>query len=97
MAPPLPKRASNDKWHISGYDTDRYDVQYEAVFGSRTVNVGDEIRVKNKRGTYRFARLVTLRSTDATWVDCLHNDFGWCSYYLKDIKGPAPKKRRRKT
>jgi anaerobic selenocysteine-containing dehydrogenase len=98
MAPPQrPINQKRNAWHLSGYDPDQFEVHHELTIGKRVIQMGDSIKIKNKRGEFTFRAIVRNLATDKVWVDCLHPNLGWSSFYLDQIKGPAPKRRVRKS
>jgi hypothetical protein len=98
MAPPIRKSVNqnHDTWYISGYNPETHTVIYEHIMGTRTIQPNDKIKIKNRTGEFTFGRVVRLHRTGSTWVDCLHPKGWWASFPVSEIKGPVPKRRKKK-
>ncbi len=60
---------------------------HELPFGRDIIKPGDNIRIKNQRGTYKVYQFAYNDQTAVTWVDCMHNDHGsFHSFYVTRIK-----------
>ena len=73
-------------------------VYYELEFNNDIIKPGDQIRIKNTRGTFTFVKWVHNSQKDVTWIDCrdnkTHEDR---SFYIENLKMVIrPKKSRRK-
>lgn len=94
MAKKKPVAPTTEPYHLNPH----IFVEYELPFGNDLIVPGDNIRIRNSRGTYRFYKVVTNMKLDKTWVDCMCNETGeYKSFYVEQIKLVIrPKKSRRK-
>lgn len=73
---------------------------FELPFGKDIIRTGDNIKIRNTRGTFRFIKVVHNITQDITWVDCMDNNTGeFRSFYVERIKNVVRPKRsyKRKT
>lgn len=67
---------------------------FEFPFGKDIIVAGDNIKIRNTRGTFKFLKVVHNISKDVTWVDCMDNNTGeFRSFYVEQIKGVIRPKR----
>jgi len=70
----------------------------ELPFGNDVIKPGDMIRIKNRRGQFKFYKVCHNMQKDVTWVDCMDvKTLEWRSFYIDEIKCVIrPKRSRRK-
>lgn len=72
-------------------------VSYEYEFNEKTTFVpNDELRIKRAHGKFKFIKHTYSPNRDAEWIDVKDYLGKIRSFYTNDIKGPVPKKRRKK-
>jgi hypothetical protein len=60
---------------------------FELPFGKDVIRAGDNIKIRNTRGTFRFIKVVHNVVKDVTWVDCMDNATGeFKSFYVNQVK-----------
>jgi hypothetical protein len=102
MAPKSKKATKNENaWFENAYqDVENLSVLYEIRVGEDTVTPGSPLKIKNRRGSYKFRCLVHNSKLDVSWVDviCMTNG-SWISIRPEQIKCLVKPKRsrRRKT
>lgn len=88
------KKNSTDRERRPYYFNDSISVFYEMKFGKHVINPGDNIKIKNERGTFKFLQLVHNAAKDVTWIDCYFPSQGtYHSFYVDRLKGPVPAKK----
>lgn len=73
-------------------------VFYEMKHGNDHISVGTVVRFKNRRGTFKFVKLVHNAEKGVSWIDCMESGTGiYRSFYVEELKGMVkPRKRRKK-
>lgn len=73
-------------------------VFYEMKHGNDQISAGTVVRFKNRRGTFKFVKLVHNAEKNVSWIDCMETNTGiYRSFYVEELKGMVkPKKRRKK-
>ena len=71
-------------------------VGYELPFAKDLITPGDFIRIKGRRGKFRFIKVVQNMETDVTWVDVTGDDGGFHSFYVEKIKTVIREKKSRR-
>lgn len=77
--------------HIFIYD--------ELQFKNDTIKVGDELKFKNARGSFKFIRFAHNSQKDVSWIDCVESKTGvYRSFYIDQLATVvrAKKSRRKK-
>lgn len=99
MAPRHKKVADNpNSWWDSAY-SQRPDIEvaFEYEFGKDTLVPGTKIRIKHKRGEYKFRCFATNVKTGKSWIDVIEIGHAFRSYRPEAIRCVVkPKKARRK-
>ncbi len=77
-----------------GYDNPNLVCSFEFPFGKHVVKSGDNIKIRNMRGVYRFYKIVHNPVKDVTWVDVMNVNTGqWHSFYVTQVKAVVRPKR----
>lgn len=92
------KKKNENAWFENAYaDVEHMSVIYEIMVGADTVTPGSPLRIKNRRGTYKFRCLVHNTQLDVSWVDVICMTSGsWISIRPEQIKCVAKPKRSRR-
>lgn len=90
--------ANPNAWWETAYATHPDIVaEFEYEFGRDTLVPGTMIRIKHKRGEFKFRCIARNTRTGAEWLDCLEGTAAFRSFRLDQIQRVVkPKRPRRK-
>ncbi len=98
MAPRVKQVDNPNAWWEGAYSASPHiEVEYEIDFNGDQIVPLTKIKIKNKRGEFKFRCRATNTQTGRVWIDCLDATSGeWRSFYADQIRNVVKPKRRRK-
>ena len=82
------RKKNNSEPRVAFYYNPHITIVYEMKIGTKEVLPGTRVKVKNRRGTYQFMRLVSNSEKNIEWVDLRDEELGsWLSVRPSQISG----------
>lgn len=72
-----------------------WKISYTYIYQKDEINLGDLVKFKGERGSFKFVRHVENSEKNVEWIDCV-GDGGYRSFYVHQLKGKIKVKKTRK-
>lgn len=97
MAPRGKKADNPNSWWDSAYSKiDHIETDFNYQFGNDVLVPGMRIRIKHKRGVFKFRCVAHNTKTGTSWVDVIEEHASFRSFRLSEIKEVVKPRRTRK-
>jgi len=89
--------ANPDAWWQQAYQSHPdIEPEFEYQFGKDILTPGTKIRIKHKRGEFKFRCIAKNARTGAVWIDCMEEQAAFRSFRLDQIQRVVKPRRPRK-
>lgn len=87
MAPRAKQAENPNGWWEGAYKNHPFiSASFEYQFGNDTLVPGTKIKIKNKRGEFKFRCMATNDVTGVSWIDCIEIGSAYRSFYPNQIR-----------
>jgi hypothetical protein len=97
--PPKARKSENPNswWDSAYYNMPHIETDFNYQFGNDVITPGMKIRIKHKRGIFKFRCVAHNSITGTSWIDVIEEHAAFRSFRLSEIREVVkPRRPRRK-